>query len=1524
MDCICISKVSFRGISRGKIRNKNVLSSNAAVSCVAKTKIRPISGYLIGASSKLKAHSKVKPSNTHYINLFALNKKEHNFAIKSKYSFTGCLRSRLRSSPEINVAYTDKLGGSFDVTKYLKFNPKERIYPTADIIVNSGNNYFVSNLLSTQNLYANVDEGIFSPSYDNKTTFIQPSSIKTEGNFKYQFGTSTLRLRPRESFLLFRASAPLADYSSQVAPVYKLTNIYLEDPSGNLIIKYKDFTIRGDADYSTNYVNFGTYISEPEINNAKLNTWEAGYPILSSGSSSNLYKLNIDFEVDCVGHQFTDGYDLGYQSGCVLPSSIVNFNVPNNSLRITAIELCNSGELFTYNSRYVPLYTEVSSTGLRLKRNIYPDKVLQHNFDNGIYPDSDSTWRYVDDSATIYDNNSKQNENILSSQLRNDAGSIKLLYSSISDSGKLQLRFAHEPPEYTFGNQNGAFNFSTTKANNSFSIAEWSRISHDHFFIVDKIDLKVIAKKAAGSRDYYLDVVGYSDDKLLNITSAVGGFLQNDSGINSIGIIPQFSGFNPTNELSIAGEPLSQKSQYFTSNQTNNAGGDHYLLTNVPLINSTSFQEYTIPLKIYKDNVALGESTDYSMSSYFEQLYLDIYPIPSGAEISRLYLVVHYKPCNALSLHTIGQPSINQLQRRELYLTPNSDTINASGSLINNLPHGYSRDNTFKSNYSTRWKGVTGDVVAGPFDPLGFDFSFENPEMITPFLNGYFSFNHNSGNVILSDYYFNNTRLSCAYSGIYIGNYAANKLSNVGLRFNSDIDTTHKTIDWTRKSQFNDSPLYGKISDNFENAIRVSGSNACILFNNVDTSGAFAIYTKFSPAQHDPVVYLVSETGDFIVDENNNKIIIDYPAPLYSGILFNKTLNNFTDTELAVGLSGGKLYGCCRNRSNNLITIYDNKYYFDYNYPLPIMLSYNENDNKLRLYTTELVAESPAFIKHSSSNAPLIFGSGIDGFITNIGISTLNAPSGHIISSGINILSSGIASKRLKQQNYSSLHDSLYSKIDDDIRDWHLGDFSICSFNQGYDRFTGRVGSDFIIHAYESSGSPYSSITNMVIPSSVNSNVSYHTQIENDSLRFNLSDASSLSSPFYFADSRISKTLPRGYQFEKEAICVDTILQYETNNDIVWDDGSIGPQLIISLYTPNKEPETYPTFNYGLVTRDVHHLKPSGCWKKITSTFNFNNLLDDSETWRSHNKDQYLKEFNHNYFSKDIDDMFLQYDLVYPSGAAFKSSLKIHSANVRLKNAFISTSGTFNNLNLQVSGKAIAFDNLNLCTPYTFDVANSSLNLSVSGKPMDSGNNNVNLYTSGVFVLNDSMPLHTISIGSINNLNGGLFGSVDPNIGFNLYCSGQLFEQQRLPLFTANDILDQSASDTVSLFTLNRLLFDSNIDSLNLYSQGFDGTSVINRETFNLYTEVTNVSVISTYTNLFVQTVDILPNLRSGICNLFTVNVPILNVQLGNQIISWNSKNAGVNIKVDDNKYASLLANDEIRGVDLMCYGECK
>ena len=63
------------------------------------------------------------------------------------------------------------------------------------------------------------------------------------------------------------------------------------------------------------------------------------------------------------------------------------------------------------------------------------------------------------------------------------------------------------------------------------------------------------------------------------------------------------------------------------------------------------------------------------------------------------------------------------------------------------------------------------------------------------------------------------------------------------------------------------------------------------------------------------------------------------------------------------------------------------------------------------------------------------------------------------------------------------------------------------------------------------------------------------------------------------------------------------------------------------------------------------------------------NLIDESEPWALFNRDKehIIKEFDHKYYSTEIDDMFLQYDLVYPSGSAAESSVKIHAAQIEPK-----------------------------------------------------------------------------------------------------------------------------------------------------------------------------------------------------------------------------------------------------------------
>jgi hypothetical protein len=1547
MSCICVTKISIKKLARCKLRANNTVYHNAQTNLSTKSNFRKVASHLIGVKSSVKCSSSIKNRNTHHVNLIGL-KTQDNFNINSFLIVSGVFHARLSSVATLETNYTDKLGGSvkdFDI--YTNSRCLEKLYPIEDV-VNEG---FIDKNFNTTDLYSSIDEGILSKETDGLTSYIQPSSIYTIGQFTYKFRVSSPLIRPQNSLLLIRASAPFKNYASNTAPLYRFSNIRFEDPSGNLIIKYKDFTVRGDADYDTEYVNFATYITEPEINNAALNFWNDKYLVPSSGIN-DYNTINLDISAECLDDPFNEGFDIGYEENICNLKCEENVCDPNdfvltNNLRITAIEVCNSGSLIPYNASYCPIYTETVKEGFKLTRNIRPSRFLASTHTNNIFPDTESIWTYTDPEEVDFDNTTESGSSKLLDIVRRTQSNVRLDYSSIEDSGKLHLVFSHERPPEIFGYRDGAFSFSTNVDSSDFNMARYSRFTHDHFFTVDKIELKVIARKAPGSRDYALDVVGYSDDRLLNITSDIGGFLQNDD--EDFIVATEFeivSGIKTIDDLGISSEAISDKYQFFVNDLPPNSGGDHYWLTNRPLIDSTSFKEYTIPLKIYEDRVDLGKSTDYSMSSYFEKLFLDIYPIPSGAQIAEIYLTVYYKPSNALMMHTIGQPQNDELARRDVLLFPTAsnqllsenknsilseqdveiiiDTY-SSGSLIENIPHAFSRDITLKTNYSTRWKSVLGKVVAGPFDPLAFDFSFYNPEMYTPFINGFFSFNQdNKFNFfvtfddelivdqtddpiitiqeyenfnIMPDYSFEKRRLPSVKIGEYISNY--DNIENRGLRFVSDSlfneSTLYKTIDWTSISGYENHELKGRISDNFENAVRVSGDLGYIKFNGegLPTESGFAVYLRFSPD--------ISMSGEGYNLWN-------------SGVLFNK------GSDFSLEYNDGKLTAKCLDINNNVVSIQDSNHYYNYYYPLSVMVSYNENDNKLRLYTNDLVATSDeVFI--SSSNDDLIFGTSVNAFITNIGISTT------IDSSGINILSGGETDKRLKQQLYSEfLDNTLFSYINKNNNDWKLGDYNLCSFNHEFSRFTIRPSNDFIYHQLLSDGNAYSTIVNENLPEGFDANkLSYHSQIENDFIRFSLSD-SSQNQPFYFADKRICKTLPRGYQFEKEAIAVDTIIQYETHDDIVWEDGNVGPKLIVSLYSPAKEPKSYPTFNYGLVNRDIHYLKPSGCWKKITSSFDFNKLIDSSEPWSKFNTEKYLDEFNHSYYSKDIDDMFLQYDIVYPSGKPFHSSLRIHNANVRLKNAFVSSDIAKNSLNIYTSGEAIRFDSLNLALPETLGILQSGLNLIVSGEPIGLANSGINLYVSGIGLLDQNfLSLYTSRLGRLSNFGGDEnFGSSSPNFGFGLYCSGQLFVNEDLPLFVQNRVEDQTVTNSISLVSYSVPRINQEFNDIDLFIRGFDNTNFTPESTVNLYTAVSNVGNLSEFSNLFIKTFESPLTLTESNIGLFTVNTAIIDVKLGSQGIRWDSKNIGVNIRVDDNKYSSLRADDEIRGVTTICFGDCK
>lgn len=1551
-NCIVLSRA--RSGSSGNIRARLTVNSSPKISLSGVARLRPDNQtYVVVSKQKFEVTSNLKAKEVAVFNPSKFV-SENNGKIKARTTIDGVAYGRVSSSAKFKNSFTNKIHGPFGYLEgFLRHNTRQSLFPTNDLETVRDGNALVNELGSEDSLYLSVDESVISELYDN-STYIYPSSIHTVGSYRYKCNVTNPAYRPEESYLLIRAIAPTNTNSSSLPPVYKFSNITLEDPSGNLIIKYKDFEARGDANYSETLKNYTTYITEPEVNYALLNTWEDNYPFFGSGyTAPNGYVLNIDIDVECLDDPFDAGFNFGYEENACEIKEVLNYNTNdylaldgkpistqsswyqlnprNNTILISAIEISNSGALSTLTSNFLPFYTLVSSSGLRINRTILPAQVLSHDYNTSVYPSVDSVWESTQNyDGYIIDNVSGD----LTWFIRHASSGHYITLNDTEANGKLKLKFSHEPPVGLNTFTDGAFNFGHLSRDSEFKTARLKSVADvDNFFTIDSVELKVVAKKKDSSvPDYVLDVVGYSDDKLLNVTSAVGGFLQNVEGT---GTIPASSGYYDIDELGISSEAISDKDAYFESNETNNDGGDHYKLATLPVINSTEFREYTIPLRIYEDNVVIGKSVDYSMSSYFEHLYLDLYPIPSGASIANIKLVVTYKPSNGITLHTLAHGP-KEFENRDVLLLPSSglsSVINSSGtqlSLIENIPHAYAQSGlingepTLKTNYSRRWRGVTGDKVFSDFN-LDFDYSFEKEFLNYPFVN-YYDFNNVTSSSVLPVYYSapDNTTTDTLRTITLMSSGDINIVQNIGSRFKTtslfSSDTDYQTIDWTSITGYEDDLLYGKIADSFDSAIRLSSNNSYLYTYNIERlSRGFAAFIRFSPDVD------VSGVGYNLFN---------------SGVIFGECANRLS---FALAFNNGYLTVYGQDQDNNIISIQDTITYSDYSYPISVAVTYSEEgDGKLRLYTdneivdefTNLRATSSSFeIDETPENALTVgfspaSGVGMNMFVSDFGIMYFDNDEdfiGKTLGSDFANLFDDI---RMPFAGQDSRY-KLWQRIDQDADTWHLGAYNICHFNREFDRFTHRVGSDYIFHRLKHHGSGYAQICDLELPSNIPSGLAYHTQIENDMLRFHLgASAGTFKDALYSPLPRINKSLPRGYNFEEEAFVVETIIEHDTFDDIVWEDGSIGPRLIVSLYTLAKDPVSYDAQNYGLVNRHIHHLEPSGCFRKISSTFDSNSFLDeDSEPWSNFAPEKRLTEFNHKYFSKDIEDMFVQYDLAYPSGNAFDSTVKIHVANIRLKNALVESRDLNDQMNLHVSGQKVWREYVNLSMPYTYGVASSGLNLYSSGVKHESSGN-LNFHVSGAVLGLDSMSLYSLTIGRVDNFGNdeSLFGSYDPTFGLTLYVSGQKFDEKFLPLYLSNKLEDQSTSGTLSLVAYNKLPRESIHNSFSIFAQGSNPLEdFVPEARMNLVVAVDiPAQDINESINLYVNSYDPTVELANNSLSLFTVNYEAAGKQEGqSEYINWTSSNPGVGIELDDNSYAFLDADDEIRGVDITCYGSC-
>jgi hypothetical protein len=1432
------------------------------------------------------------------------------------------VNSRISSSGNFKSSYTDKFAG-YKPT----FRAYEKLYPLQDLsfkskLTNTNINVYKveNNIPSLTNIYTSIDDGVFTGDYvedgktgsiisDDSKSFALTFRIFASGDIQYKFRVAKPVSVAKLSYLAIRASAPFDNYIQKKPQQYKIYDIKFEDPSGNLIIQYEDMLIRGDTYYTT-------YLSKPLVNNLLLPTWDSKYPLMDAAGS---YSITLNISYDCNAYPFTSNFDPGYEQTCIINSTNLSPN-PFISLNMSALEIGNSGGVGILRDSYLNFYSKVRDKSEREKRTLLPTELLTYSFNNGIYPQASSIWRSTTNNIN-YDNMASSGAAHLLNKIRNDLTGdyITVINSSpVSDSGRIVLKFNTKPDREAYDNYiDGAFSFGGSKDFNDAKLVNY--LDNDNFFDIESLELKVIAKKATGTPDYTIDVVGYSDDKLLNVTPSIGGFVQNSGAlVFDANLVPDVSGYI-YKTFGISDSSLSDQSEYFKRDSS--PEGDHYILNSTPLVNSTSFQEYTIPLDIYQNPYDLGYKK-YSISSLFENIYLDICPIPSGASICSVKLVVYYKPANAIAMHTLGSPVDKSAVRKSITLLPSS---NDNGTQVNTnvklsgILTGLTTPEYIKSNYSRRWRGNDGRILSGgDFIPEAFDFSFNHKQAINPFLTSYIDFKNVDGDNILSS------------SGTAVGqaDQDLNILSNFGWRYSSNqlftlTPTPYKSISW-RNNVFDAFDRAARISSDDRLTIYTLNNNSFTNYGNVSKSFGFSLFVRFTPDQ----------SSDSLI---NNNLIFSY--------------ENSATWSMVFICENGILKLKIKNADDSITTLSDTRSILEYQFPFSVLITYNDdNTYKFKLYTDnelfslfnnlravsppqtslKLLSNPSLYIGYSSTYLGL---SSLPMFLHEVGISNGRCNIAEYINENIlsnqTTASNFFSSHRMHFNSLSSknIRSNQYTYVDDDISLWKLGDFKVCQFSPDFDFFTQRHGIDFLSFDLKHHGSGYSQTTNLPLPSNINiSGVAYHTQLENDFLRFNLSNIPTIDKDrFYAVAPRISKTLPRGYKFNQDAIYVDTIVEHETNDSMIWSNGKIGPKLIVSLYAKTQDSADRPSKSFGLINRSTHYLEPSGCIRKLTSKFSFEDLLDDSEPWALFDKESYLKEFKEKYFSQDIDDMFLQYDLVYPSGRPFSSLIKLHSSNVRLDDAIYISEKSNSQLNLITSGQKYQLANLNLFAPENGPIINSYANLFVSGVGPSRQQVSFYINSSGYPCDSPYLNMYTFTVGSAtteDQVFGGMFGS-SPVKGLGLSVSGQFMTETSMPLSIYG-----SGYYSQSYVNLSTLIEDDIVknDYVNLAIRGISKSQDFypySSMPFYVYGQEFSTE-INNYAPLFVLSDDFSRVVDSGSLNLHTLNYPISESLVNSSAsIKWTHDNVGQNITVQDNSYAYVDSDDNIRGVDLLCYGTC-
>jgi len=1598
------------------------------------------------------------------------------------------LSQTLNKAADISSRWLDKYHGNF-----VDWSATDILYPVGE----SGNNLFVNeqgrtnnqylidlyelspSLISAQEsgllfldnsnqprlsgiLFDSINEGVFvggdyrssqGSISDDSAGYIQASAVNTEFDGFCAFWLSDPITTPAESRLRIRLSGPKSNFESQISPKFYFSNIFLKNASGETVIRYEDFNFVGDSDQYLEDPGYTTYSLAPVLNTSTKYQWQDGYSNLDGPSG---YMLTFDVRSEDRGNPYRpSAFDFGwaidndFQGGDEVFDTFYSVSGYNPTLRISAIEIYNSGRIVPFREDFVGFFVPGQKTGKRFERIIKPKEFLFNTFDTNIHPalsglSNPSGWLWQDNSD-VYTNEDCDGASKLLEIISNDSSGSWITSNHVyNDSGKLILRFGldssddyylYDPGQFdsAFGSM---FNRWFDPIQKIYNKEDKEYKVQDSFFEFDSVVLRVLASKNTDARDYSLDIVGYSDDCIMNRTSRVGGFLQNVSGefiynysTESIdeyypqGTIPLSSGFSEINDLGISAESISDKIQYFESNSTNNDGGDHHALSNYPVVNSTDFRWYEIKLRAYDDDVELGRSRRHNFSTLLEKLYVDIYALPSGANIAGIELAVRHRPSAGLEMVTEGGEYVKiQDGRREgsFYPRPmgSSDLIFNAGSgyqplsLIEDIPHAYTTPSTIKTNYARRWRGVDG-IGLGAFNLKQFNYAYDRGRKLQrPLLSAWIDFSDITSNTLNSKFAWQNKSATLLENG---SSATPEVYENFGARFrNQDMfsalapgySSSYRTADWTALSNggsnYTNDVMYGKIADAYDRVARF-GNKTTAEFSNVNPASGLSYFIRFIPD--------INATG---VDQDN----------FYDKSTLIASTTQGSNTGIFVGYSGGYLLASGQNSYGDTASVIDSIPFNEYQYPLSVLVTYSEHaDNKIRLYTdhegwegqfTNLRDTSDA-ISLDDYNETLRFGfagnnntSGLPMLVTEFGFSDgLETVSGaNIVNENSSLTDKQITATQFfnnirqkffdPNESYANDTSMLWSYVDENTSpspsaEWYLGAFRGCDFNWQFDSINNQAlgkrsytteRDDEIIFCISHDGTSYYDSVDSDIPSTIDSGVAYHTQIENDFLRLPLSDT--LDS-FHAIRKRVTKSLPRGYDFGENSLVVDTVYEHISSGEFTWDcNEQVGPKLIVSLYTRNQEPY-YQTDepNWGLINRKAHYISPSSCLEKFESKFTYQDYCDDSEQWALFPEETKLSEFNEKYFSKDVDEMFLQLDLVYPSGPAFTSELSIHAIHVRAEDAIIKPEPTSGTMNLLSSGNIVENSQLELYIPAVsgIEVSDPYIGFITSGVISTEINDEIYFLTSGSYPINESIGLLTLNKRSFNTSDGDSGdGYWQSNFDFDQFIVGDGVKGLQMLTSGGTPPVPVDASGSLSMLTegigvsteqIN--LFINNQDfglqstgqlTLNVFASSLGSSGTRSEMVMNLYNDAEsfesfgdinssinfNISGVETLKRRFrskesmslfivapLETkidaampliLDANPEpveesgqiglmLRNNGVNNYLPNIP------GRLNFVWDGQNYGEGIDLNDEQYASIPANDEIRGVDLFGYGDC-